>query len=59
MEASFGCSFSHGHINCLVCKNVINWHFTGFYGSPDASCRKDSWMLLRRLMNSSPATNIP
>ncbi|KAK3211771.1 hypothetical protein Dsin_016477 [Dipteronia sinensis] len=43
-------SCSSGHIDARVkLDDGFNWHFSGFYGDPVASKRKDSWTLLRRL----------
>ncbi|CAL5332800.1 unnamed protein product [Camellia sinensis] len=44
-------SYSVGHIDAFVEAGLGDqtWRFTGFYGNPDTSLRKDSWALLRRL----------
>ncbi|KAA3474108.1 reverse transcriptase [Gossypium australe] len=44
-------NFSRRHIDVLVSKqnDEQQWRFTGFYGSPYAQEREDSWNLLRRL----------
>ncbi|KAL0352102.1 UNVERIFIED_CONTAM: hypothetical protein Scaly_1598900 [Sesamum calycinum] len=51
-------NFSQGHIDAriLLSEDDCYWHFTGFYGSPNASKRSTSWDLLRRL---STISNLP
>lgn len=43
-------SFSVGHIDSVVFDGSRSWRFTGFYGNPVVSERKQSWDLLYRLM---------
>lgn len=45
------CSYSNGHIDCVVTHEHKVWRFTGFYGSPIPSSRIASWKLLNRLYN--------
>lgn len=44
-------SYSKNHIDAEVCLNGgdVRWRFTGFYGVPERSRRRDSWNLLKRL----------
>ena len=44
-------SFSVNHIDVIVEQrgNEEPWHFTSFYGEPDANKRNESWRLLREL----------
>lgn len=43
-------SLSISHIDVMInFSNGKNFHFTGFYGNPNASKRMHSWELLRRL----------
>ncbi|KAK3182761.1 hypothetical protein Dsin_030047 [Dipteronia sinensis] len=47
-------SYSKFHIEVKVSFVALKvWRFTGFYGDPDASQRRHSWNLLRRLHNMS------
>lgn len=47
-------SFSKFHIDTVLkYQNSADWHFTGFYGHPNRSCRLDSWRLLRQLHASN------
>lgn len=52
-------SYSKGHIDCLVVDGDKIWRFTGFYGNPDASLRRFSWDLLRRLKLDLEMSCIP
>ncbi|KAL3839206.1 hypothetical protein ACJIZ3_023797 [Penstemon smallii] len=47
-------SFSENHIDAYVFmeNDHVGWRLTGFYGEPDATKRKKSWNLLRRLASS-------
>ena len=49
-------SVSNSHIDVLVCSDTLGgkvWRFTGFYGQPHNSRRKESWYLLKFLRNES------
>lgn len=52
-------SYSPGHIDCLVKHDDYCWHFTGFYGNPDASLRNSSWTLMRRLADMHEYLTVP
>lgn len=52
-------SFSSGHIDCIVKKNLREWRFTGFYGNPVVGLRGFSWQLLRRLGGIHELKNLP
>ncbi|XP_057803071.1 uncharacterized protein LOC131018358 [Salvia miltiorrhiza] len=43
------CSYSQGHIDCVIKSHDITWRFTGFYGNPEVQQRKHSWSLMKRL----------
>ncbi|XP_073291073.1 uncharacterized protein [Primulina huaijiensis] len=43
------CSYSIGHIDCIVKIDQLEWRFTGFYGNPKIFDRNLSWKLLWRL----------
>jgi exonuclease III len=49
-------NYSRRHINAIVriCENGPQWKFTGFYGHPDATKRRESWCLLEFLMSFQP-----
>jgi hypothetical protein len=52
-------SYSKNHIDVWVMEqgcSTRQWRFTGFYGDPSRSRRKESWRLLRFLRNAS---NLP
>ena len=47
-------NYGRCHIDVLVSNKIPgspNWRFTGFYGSPRAEDRNDSWRLFRTLYN--------
>lgn len=47
-------SFSPHHIEAVVNPGIDDaWHFTSFYGAPEAANREDSWTLLRHLAKMS------
>ncbi|KAK6128869.1 hypothetical protein DH2020_037386 [Rehmannia glutinosa] len=52
-------SYSCGHIDSVVQDGDKNWRFTGFYGNPDSSKRRDSWKLMRRLAQMPDLHSIP
>jgi hypothetical protein len=49
-------NYSRRHINVVVYSVEYdkNWKFTGFYGHPDVSKRKEAWALLNHLESFSP-----
>ncbi|KAK6163027.1 hypothetical protein DH2020_002868 [Rehmannia glutinosa] len=47
------------HIDCIVNEGSKVWRFTGFYGNPEASLRKFSWDLLKRLSNIQELKELP
>ncbi|XP_057779546.1 uncharacterized protein LOC130998129 [Salvia miltiorrhiza] len=48
--------YSNNHIDMHVSDSRGDWRFTGFYGFPERTRRRESWQLLRRLagINSCP-----
>ncbi|KAJ8763653.1 hypothetical protein K2173_003125 [Erythroxylum novogranatense] len=42
-------SYSANFIDCEIRCSVRSWRFTGFYGFPESTRRRDSWLLLRSL----------
>lgn len=46
-------SFSQNHVDVCVSDPEGDWRLTGFYSCPEASRRRDSWSLLRRLLSES------
>ncbi|KAK6141496.1 hypothetical protein DH2020_024763 [Rehmannia glutinosa] len=52
-------SFSQGHIDCIVHEDNKVWRFIGFYGNPEASMRKFSWDLLKRLSSIREIKELP
>jgi hypothetical protein len=49
-------NFSRRHINAIVKRSDDGgyWKLTYFYGDPDSSKRKESWVLLKHLKSFSP-----
>ncbi|MBA0739871.1 hypothetical protein Gogos_013100, partial [Gossypium gossypioides] len=43
--------FSNSHIDILINEDINGkcWRYTGFYGTPQETCREDLWQLLRQL----------
>ncbi|KAK6163523.1 hypothetical protein DH2020_000387 [Rehmannia glutinosa] len=52
-------SYSEGHIDSQIQEENAIWRFTGFYGNPEASKRRDSWQLLRRLATIPESKELP
>ncbi|KAK6120367.1 hypothetical protein DH2020_045847 [Rehmannia glutinosa] len=52
-------SYSTGHIDSMIQDGYKNWRFTGFYGNPDASQRKYSWDLMRKLASIQELKHLP
>ncbi|KAJ8770332.1 hypothetical protein K2173_014942 [Erythroxylum novogranatense] len=46
-------SYSPNFIDCELQCSVRTWRFTGFYGYPERTRRRDSWQLLRSLVARS------
>lgn len=53
------CSYSHGHIDCLVSHEQHTWRFTGFYGNPIPHLQSQSLALLLRLYKMSEFQHLP
>jgi exonuclease III len=51
-------NYSRRHINAVVQLDGVAqaWKFTGFYGHPDTSKRRESWSLLKYLHQLSPSS---
>ncbi|XP_024640472.1 uncharacterized protein [Medicago truncatula] len=45
-------NYSSNHISAKIEESNGHWIFTGFYGYPEASRRRDSWNFLRRLASN-------
>ncbi|KAK6153786.1 hypothetical protein DH2020_013425 [Rehmannia glutinosa] len=52
-------SYSPGHIDSIIQDGDKQWRFTGFYGNPETTRRRDSWTLMRRLAAISTLRNLP
>lgn len=37
----------------MICEQVGRWHYTGFYGCPEHSWRRESWQMIRNLAAES------
>ncbi|XP_073120983.1 uncharacterized protein [Henckelia pumila] len=53
------CSYSVGHIDCIITHDHRVWRFTGFYGNPIPHLIQQSWDLLHRLAQMREFQHLP
>ncbi|XP_030479107.1 uncharacterized protein LOC115696342 [Cannabis sativa] len=48
-------SYSLNHVDCIINNfNDMNWHFSGYYGSPYSDQKNVTWTLLNCLFDTAP-----